>query len=266
MKCNRRGYLFVSIGITSFVFLAQLFIAIPVMVPDQVSAYPHPAIPSQSSSTHWYAGSLCKSGILIYAQSLEFTMYMPSSLPSIPGGGFFYVLISCFDTSKEYIQLGISNAYNKWSLTTSYTSGDATTYHYNPCEMYLQSGTEYRFVMTIGYGYVGFTVWQGSSQIFHKTAWTGGSHFRCERITNVNGANIIGFTDYEEIWWTNDCPYQDFKFKNTKVDCNLFDDWNTWYAGSPSDVRVTIGENYLYQYVNIDNNYGTGGGGGRVPR
>jgi hypothetical protein len=259
---------FTAVGIFALFIIFQFgFISVSI----QNELILPPQIPSSSGGNHWYAGSLAKPDVCLTATHLQVSILTPSGIPNSDDS--YYVLLSCFDDSLSYDQIGFStmgSVDRKWGLTTSYTRDDngnhkidLNEYYFERQEIVLNEGTWYTFVMSISNGFLTYELWIGGWMEWSKHVQTDANHFMLEPITDVWGTAVIGFTLYEEVYYTvNTVPKYDFKFQYLYENGIEFNDWDAWYASSPSGIHIAI----TTYYVLIDNptvGGGSGGGGGR---
>ncbi len=194
--------------------------------------------------THWYASSGYSGSDT--ARTISMSIGIPNSAPL--SDEFYYVLLSAFDNSGSYDQLGFSNTYGTWGLTYSWTSGGPSnpTYHYNPNAMALTPGATYTFIITTDAGVTHFDAYQGSTQVWTLDASTGGNNL----VLSATYSGYYDYTNYEEVWQTHSSggsPAFDFYFydnywvplgggKNAPT-------WTTWFSAAPSDVAVRLNGN-----------------------
>jgi hypothetical protein len=111
------------------------------------------------------------------------------------------VLASVWDNSGSYDQVGFSNDYGVWGLTTSYTTGPCSspTYWYSPDWLTLATGTTYDFYAGVSGGDTWFEVYQAGTEIFWEYASTGATALS---IAN-SYCGYYNYTDYIEVWYTH---------------------------------------------------------------
>src|SRR5579872_24104 len=161
---------------------------------------------------HWYAGSVYK-GASKTAQQVSTVIQVPSGSPSKTQ--FYYVLLSVWDNTGSYDQIGFSDDNGVWGLTYSTTTGSCAnpTYHFDADAKPLSAGATYQFSMipSGGKGVVFFVLsGDGKTIIFDHLVKNGASDFS---IANTY-CKYYDYTDYEEVYsnTANSVPGSSFVF------------------------------------------------------
>jgi hypothetical protein len=195
------------------VLLTVLFVGVPSFVEVATGASPmqrNPAIllvtpvtgPLSGSRTfHWYAGG-------VYHGSTTTATVVMSQI-KIPTGTlktnqFYYVILSIWDNTGSYDQIGFANNNGVWGLAYSYTMGmspspgcsGTITYHYSPNAVPLNAGTTYNFSISINAGVVSFDAWNYNIHVFHLTTSNGATSFSVGALY----CGYYGYTVYEEAY------------------------------------------------------------------
>ena len=149
------------------------------------------ATPPPSASAHWYAGA-----VLPWwdwgnnVGQVWVTIQVPNISPN--PNEFYYVLLSAFDSVGSYDQIGFSNDWGIWGLTTSWTynSNGQFVYVYNPDVMNLQQGTTYTFCLMTTPGSIMWDVYQNGGLVFFQRVTNGANYISWQIITMKTG-NIM---------------------------------------------------------------------------
>jgi hypothetical protein len=221
---------------------------------------------SSGYKTHWYAGSIYPTWLPTQNAS---EIYMSITVPSSPPKATeeYFLILSAWDSNGSYDQIGFGNFFGTWALAYSWTSGPLgnLTYHspsYLNETITLTEGATYTFLISVENGVALFRAELGTTQGGATPAWslsapTGGNYL----ILESNYSGYIGYTDYEEVWYTDTpggSPNYNFYFYN-----NYWESLNgttyssTWTTlatsppNPPSNVTVQINGNTVL----VDNNY-----------
>ena len=216
----------------------------PFHVIDGHLVYPPLVAPtsSQANGTHWYAGSAWNR-ISQNARTIYVNITVPPFAPE--SGGFYYVVLSAWDSAGSYDQLGFSDNFGAWGLSYSWTSGPTSsmTYHFSPEAATLSQGTTYTFNITTQSGYTYFTVYLGSNMVWSLIAPTGGGYL----VLANTYSGYLDYTNYEEIWnlpSPGGSPAFDFNFSNnywiSTSNVSSSAGWETFFSGQPTNVGVLI--------------------------
>lgn len=255
--------------------------SMPYPVVDGHTYYP-PIPPAVNSSngpqvgTHWYAGTEYK-GTSGNALLMGTEITTPSSLPN--SKEFYYVLLSAFDNTGSYDQIGISDDWGVWGFTYSWTSGSLCnlTYYYNADALTLNASTDYIFGMgifantTANRYYVAFDISSKTELLYSVYLQTSDSSLTsllATRTYSASSCEAPNYQNYEEVWNTTKAggvPNFNFNFATNywcsgtplSNNCNspTFTTWKAWkFAGPgftvPKKVKVVLGSSGS---VTIDN-------------
>jgi hypothetical protein len=208
----------------------------------------------KSYPTHWYAGSLF-TGPKDTPTLMLTALSIPANLPK--SNEFYYVLLSAWDNTGSYDQVGFSDDYGVWGMTFSTTTGSCSNpiYNFTADALKLNVSTEYSFSMAINstLHIVEFTL----LNIVSERLWswqhdeTGVSYFIASKYYCGETPN---YQNYEEVWNTsakNGVPNFNFNFDVNEYctltpNCSntMYASWKPWYAADdgykvPTNVKVT---------------------------
>jgi hypothetical protein len=184
---------------------------------------------------------------------------------------FYYVILSIWDSTGSYDQIGFANDYGIWGLAWSFTTGPCTslTYHYTPFQFPLRPGQEYLFAITTA-----------SAPLMYEEAYTvstTGAFTLIFALSVNNGVTSPGleqaagyvcsptvtyydYTDYEEVYGTTTYAQPDpylapggleFYFHEnsylvTVSGTATFTPWTAWWStnapGTPEGPATIDGE------------------------
>jgi hypothetical protein len=214
-------------------------------------------------SYHWFAGGWYNSSS---GQSDVNRTFGYLDVPRGPANShqFYYVLVSIFDDSGSYDQLGFSDDNGVWGLTESYTTGSCTdpTYWFVEDAKTLEPD-RYLFEIDITGGLIHFLV--GTNLLDLGSVWNDtespGVKVQYLLATPSYCDTYYAYTLYEEVYSSNatDTPTYDFNFRDWKIGpqagMGSAASFEPFYdAVSTSDVEVTVPELYgNYNNVAIDN-------------
>ena len=249
--------------------------------------------PTTTYGGHWWQGS-------DYSGTSGLTTWVLAeiSVPSVNSPDsteFYYVLLSIWDNTGSYDQVGFADNYGVWGLAYSYTTGPCTssTYHYSADVQSLTKGQEYLLAITTiqGSGYMYEEVYTVSTSGTISLTWSLGVKNGVANPGLEKAAAYCGYydyTDYEEVYgttsYTQPDPYGapgglEFYFHYNcygSTGCNSWTTWTAWwsttatpslneYAAPPTqEPQATIGTYSGYAELvfihNIEtlNGYGTG--------
>jgi hypothetical protein len=240
-------------------------------LPDQNGrAVPPPVAPpvacrgrgSSCTDYHWYAGGdyNASTGATEINRTFGFL-----TVPRGPANDhqFYYVLVSIWDSSGSYDQLGFSDDDGVWGLTESFTTGSCLdpTYWFLPDAVTL-SPDRYVFEIDITGGLIHFLV--GTNVLNLGSVWddveSPGS-FDQYLSTASEYCDSYGYTLYEEVYSDNatNTPTYSFEFRDWKQGPQTGPggpaSFSAYYDDAPtSNVAATVIELYgLYNNVALDN-------------
>ncbi len=210
---------------TKFIVLTLLFLSIILCLSHQTLA----AI----NTTYWTAGVEYNS-INTTANSIAATMQIPSSTPA---SGYYYVILSVWDSAGSYDQIGFQDQFGTWTsiyswsnwigtppLKPQYKSWSDSPYSSigNADSISLSPGATYIFRISIKSGNVTYIISgsKNSTVLWSKTIYTGGNVLNIDAINyhNSSGSQIgsPGYTVYEEVHFeTGSSPQYNFSFYNS---------------------------------------------------
>lgn len=156
------------------------------------------------------------------ASSVTTEMTVPDDAPT--PGQFYYVLVSIFDSSGSYDQLGFSDDNGQaWGLAESYTVGGECSqdYVYSPAYEDLAPGSALTVTIQIrSLGQVEFEVNVSGSPIFQDYVVTGGTSLLVQSPAGCNNEDY-GYTVYEEAYMKNENEVPRFNFDTFSSYVNL---------------------------------------------
>ncbi len=199
--------------------------------------------PGPSATYHWYAGGVY-SGSTNTATEVRSDIRVPTKTPS--SSQFYYVILSIWDNSGSYDQIGFANNNGVYGLAYSYTTGlnpatcqGTLTYHYSADAASLSPGKTYSFYMSISGGVVSFDAFAGSTQIFHLTTSNGASSFS----VSSGYCGYYDYTVYEEAYMptAKAVPNANFNFAYSYyLPGPTAPTWSAFAIGAPAKVTVTV--------------------------
>ena len=225
---------------------------------DPPIAIPAGSSGSDSYGTHWYAGSQSH-GIGADACVAVTAVSTPSGLPR--SGDFYYVLLSVFDNTGSYDQVGFTADHGVWRLTysTSSSACPPNTKYYTFFPMNLNLSTLYSFGIEVANATL------PSSYVLFYAINTGERHILWNvtvpekgvenlEISRIGHCDSYNYQNYEEVWNTtykNGKPNFDFNFALNffceTITCSkpVFPVWkpvyeNTTEGSVPAGVKVKI--------------------------
>ncbi|MFW9887979.1 MAG: hypothetical protein ACFFER_07345 [Candidatus Thorarchaeota archaeon] len=198
----------------------------------------------------YYGGAVASNTQMYQAYFIETTFTVPTE--SEADGAVSY-LLSAFDSSLSYDQLGIQSKNGGWWVYAGWTTGTYPNevYYVDMQAPYLTKGQEYRFTMAIVSGTLSFAIYQDTTLIYSYNKWTGGFYFRIEKFTQMGGYGLYGFTVYEEVNYFFADSFlvpPSLSFYDTKVDGEYFEDWDEEDPGAHVIISITIHRVYVYNY------------------
>jgi hypothetical protein len=184
----------------------------PTALPSKLVGSGAPQVPYGG---HWWAGSVYR-GKSQLSTWVTAAISVPSATPD--STEFYYVLLSIWDNTGSYDQIGFSDDYGVWGLTYSFTTGPCTslTYVYSPDVVALTPGQQYFIAITTAVApYVYEEVYtiaaNGALTEVVFVDWNlmgnglGVSNPGLEQETSYYCTPVIsyaGYTDYEEVYGT----------------------------------------------------------------
>jgi hypothetical protein len=203
-------FVFSALGLAS-----GLSAAAPVSTPPidlhalALQSAPHSApvpingIPAPTVRSHWYAGGVISPDIATFqARTVSTQLTVPAANISSETNQFYYVLMSVWDNTGSYDQIGMANAFGVWGFTYSFTDYCAQNYYFNPDLFSLTPGTTYTFTMSLSQGELSFFAYAGQSYVGGLTVVTDASTFNVSTAYSCGGSAYYDFTDYEEVYYT----------------------------------------------------------------
>lgn len=213
---------------------------------------------------NWRAGSIWPSSVAAESVvQVETEIKTPSTAPL--SDELYGVIMSIWDYSGSYDQIGIADYYGTWELIYSYTTGSCTdpTSETTWNAMALSTNTKYLFTIFAnnevngGTGGIYFQAFVGSTQVFSHYLNNGANYLDAgyEYTCSTNTSYVYyDYTDYEQVVYTatqGGAPNYNFKFTDNKYcfcissAATVPDSWTTWtYPGAggnvPSFVSVGI--------------------------
>ncbi|MCW6159301.1 MAG: Hint domain-containing protein [Thermoplasmatales archaeon] len=172
---------------------------------------------------------------------------------------FYYVILSIWDNSNAYDQIGFSGDYGSWGLTWS-VGWTNNTYVYNPDAYNLEENQYYTFDMnTNSNDTVEFSAFTGQGvnpyPIFVKWYHTGGTEF----IAQSSYDGYYDYTDWEEVYDTTAQYWPDWNFNFTG---NTKSGWSAFSTGPlPSNITthiltsgydITIANEWFLSTIGVD--------------
>jgi hypothetical protein len=160
-------------------------------------------IPAPTVRSHWYAGGVISPTITTFqARTVSTQLTVPAANISSETNQFYYVLMSVWDNTGSYDQIGMANAFGVWGFTYSFTDYCAANYYFNPDLFALTPGATYTFTMSLSNGELSFLAYQGLSYVGGLTVVTYASTFNVSTAYSCDGTAYYDFTDYEEVYYT----------------------------------------------------------------
>jgi hypothetical protein len=204
------------------------------------------------SSYHWYAGG-------VYEGANQTATIVETQI-TVPGGAapksdqFYYVILSVFDNTGSYDQLGFANNKGFWGLAYSYTTGSCTslTYHYSSDALKLTPGATYKFVISIAAtGNLYFRAYLNGTLVYGLHYHNGAEYFSLA----ARYCGHYDYTVYEEAYMltAGAVPNHSFTFSSNYFSSNAGSTYYpaTWTVASfavhpPQVVRVTVSGSKCY--------------------
>lgn len=193
---------------------------------------------------HWYAGGVY-TGTSGTATQVNSNVTVPGGAPPTKNQ-FYYVILSIWDNTGSYDQIGFTNDNGIWGLAYSYTTGlNGTTcsgtlsYHYKADAKTLTAGATYDFFITIKSGTVYFTVYSSGSEIFSLKTKNGATSFS----VSETFCGYYNYTVYEEAYMNTATavPNHNFDFsKNQFGPGGNLPTWTPFTISSPAKVHVKV--------------------------
>lgn len=183
--------------------------------PTDLQASAHPSAPHSSPipvpngappptvRSHWYAGGVISPTTKTYqAHTVSTQLTVPEANISSETNQFYYVLLSVWDNTGSYDQIGMANSFGVWGFTYSFTDYCAQNYYYNPDLFSLTPGATYTFTMSLSNGELSFLAYEGQSYVGGLTVINDASTFNVSWAYSCGGYLYYDFTDYEEVYYT----------------------------------------------------------------
>jgi len=159
--------------------------------------------PPPTVRSHWYAGGVISPSIGTFqAHTVSTQLTVPEANISSETNQFYYVLLSVWDNTGSYDQIGMANAFGVWGFTYSFTDYCAQNYYYNPDLFSLTPGATYTFTMSLSNGELSFLAYEGQSYVGGLTVINDASTFNVSWAYSCGGYLYYDFTDYEEVYYT----------------------------------------------------------------
>jgi hypothetical protein len=204
-----------------------------------MSVIPISGILAPSTTYHWYAGGVYSSASTT-ASEVGTTVKLPSGAPS--STEYYYVILSIWDNTGSYDQIGFSDDYGVWGLTYSYTTGPCTspTYNYKPDVLTLQAGVKYSFNVSIASGGgIDFDAYKGTKNVYSLYVPNGATSLQVDSTY----CGDYGYTVYEEAYMptSTTVPASSFTFTSNSYhsgSTTKASTWSAFYISSPSVVKV----------------------------
>jgi hypothetical protein len=170
------------------------------------------------------------------------TITTPSAPPE--PSDFYYVIISVYDLSDSYDQIGYVASGNGWYYVQSYTTAcnPNNNQYVVTVGPELALNTQYTFDMYANNGVITFTAYYANtSAVFYSSqATTGGSQFLENNIfacwQNYNYYQFDDYTDYEELLTTQNQPIPSWNFLFYGNSMGSY--WTPYYVGTIPSVNV----------------------------
>ncbi len=181
-------------------------------------------------SGHYWAGAYF-TGNASTPRNVSTKLTVPDATPS--GVEFYYVLLSVWDNSGSYDQIGFANDDGTWGFTYSFTTPCASNYYYDPDYTPLTRGDTYTFTMSLSAtGNLTFLAQTGGKTAVHLVEHTGGTSFLDQSFYSCTYGTYYDYTDYEEIYQTQQSmPDFDFFFTGNAQNGSAVTAWSN--MGTP---------------------------------
>jgi len=203
----------------------------------------HDGIPAPTVRSHWYAGGVISPKTPTFqAKTVSTQLTVPEANISSETNQFYYVLLSVWDNTGSYDQIGIANAFGVWGFTYSFTDYCAENYYFNPDLFALTPGATYTFTMSLSQGELSFLVYQGQSYVGGLSVVNEASTFNVSTVYSCDGGAYYDFTDYEEVYYTQQkTPDFAMAFAGTMANARTAKMLNFTTPGTPGRVHVFVG-------------------------
>lgn len=193
---------------------------------------------------HWYAGAVF-TGSTTNSTQIRSNITVPSGAPP-KSNQFYYVILSIWDNTGSYDQIGFTDDNGLWGLAISYTTGfNVTTcsgtlhYHYGADYANLTAGTQYSFSITIKSGTVYLQAYTGSTFVYQIKTHNGATSFS---VAN-SFCGYYDYTVYEEAYMNTATavPNHNFYWPYSYYQPGKkAPDWSGFKISAPSKVSVVI--------------------------
>jgi len=202
---------------------------------------PPPGAIDCTSTPHacWWAGEVW-SGSATTSSQIETTIRVPYD--AHPAADIVYVLLSAWDNLGSYDQVGIAMyGGTTWTVSTGWSDYCFANPQDDPVASTLAEGQAYVFRMTLGGGFLTFTVLTDyGAMVYTRSHATTATSFFITAIYACGGQIYNSFTNYEEVWKLSSdqpVPSWSFFFYQTKVSGVPSTSWSELKVGNvPSQV------------------------------
>jgi hypothetical protein len=213
---------------------------------------PLPGPGAYSATHHWYAGGVYSGSS---GSATVVTSQIKIPIGKLPATQFYYVILSIWDNTGSYDQIGFTNDYGAWGLAYSYTTGlnpstckGTVSYHYSSNAVRLAAGTTYNFTISISGGTVSFNAWSYNTHVFTLSATNGATSFSVA----ASYCGYYDYTVYEEAYMLTARAVPNHSFLWSLNDYFgtagvVFPGWTAFKAGPvPAAVIVTVTGNKVF--------------------
>lgn len=204
----------------------------PAPVVGRASPRETPSSPSPAYlAWHYWVGAVYN-GPPGSAASVETQLQVPHS--STETDDYYVVLLSAFDNSGTYDQIGIVGANGHWAVSIEQLSACGSHDIYDGPSPGLERGVTYTFGMSIASGTLTFYVYKGSTTVLSTPVSTTATAFVLDQIDCDN------YTLYEEVFKTStqNEPSWDFFFTSNKAGGTAVTAWKEIRANAPGTPPV----------------------------
>ena len=210
--------------------------------------------------SHWYAGGVMTSSAkTMHTRTVSTELTVPEANISSETNQFYYVLMSVWDNTGSYDQIGMANSFGVWGFTFSFTSYCAQNYYYNPDLFTLTPGATYTFTMELNDGELYFVAYEGQSYVGGLSVINDATSFNVSWGYTCEGNTYYDFTDYEEVYYTQQkTPDFAMAFAGTTANGHTIN-MVGFTAGTPARVQVFTGSGTVtIANVEFEMQFGTG--------